>query len=102
MGLCPAGKPPLLPEVTDMTQMLAAAHCGSDNAAALDQRLSDALIGSSYFSRRHAMSFRADRGCVTLHGHVKSFFEKQMAQEVLRHVEGVTQIENQLEVASWR
>jgi osmotically-inducible protein OsmY len=35
---------------------------------------------------------------VVLQGVVKTFFEKQMAQETLRRVEGVEEVENCLEV----
>ncbi len=34
-----------------------------------------------------------------LRGTVKTYYHKQMAQEALRRVEGVDQIENQVEVA---
>ena len=37
-------------------------------------------------------------GRVVLKGHVTTFFQKQMAQEALRRLEGVDRIENQLEV----
>jgi osmotically-inducible protein OsmY len=40
----------------------------------------------------------AREGRVTLQGTVRSFYQKQMAQESLRDVEGVSEIENQLEV----
>ena len=39
-------------------------------------------------------------GRVTLRGVVRSFYQKQMAQETLRAVVGIDQIENHLEV-SW-
>jgi osmotically-inducible protein OsmY len=38
---------------------------------------------------------------VRLQGTVGSFYQKQMAQELLRRVDGVERIENQLQV-SWR
>ena len=40
----------------------------------------------------------AQQGRITLQGTVNSFYQKQMAQESLRDVEGVSEIENQLEV----
>ncbi|HEY5315693.1 MAG TPA: BON domain-containing protein [Pirellulales bacterium] len=40
----------------------------------------------------------AQQGRITLQGTVRSFYQKQMAQESLRDVEGVSEIENQLEV----
>lgn len=38
------------------------------------------------------------QGHVILRGTVRSYYQKQMAQESLRGVEGIHQIENQLEV----
>ena len=40
----------------------------------------------------------ADSGIVVLTGKVNSFFQKQMAQEAIRRVDGVEKIDNQLEV----
>jgi osmotically-inducible protein OsmY len=37
-------------------------------------------------------------GYVTISGEVNSFYQKQMAQEAIRHVDGVQRIENRLEV----
>jgi osmotically-inducible protein OsmY len=37
-------------------------------------------------------------GEVRLHGHVGSFFEKQMAQEVVRRLDGVERVENLIQV----
>ena len=37
-------------------------------------------------------------GRVVLHGSVGSYFEKQMAQEALRNVDGVSEIKNELTV----
>lgn len=34
--------------------------------------------------------------CVVLDGAVDSFFEKQMAQEAVRYIEGIPQIDNRL------
>ena len=42
--------------------------------------------------------FNAKEGRITLHGTVKSWYEKQMAQEALRHIDGVTKIDNELTV----
>lgn len=48
-----------------------------------------------------ALRFDADSGRVTLRGTVRSWYQKQMAQETLKSVRGVDQIENQL-VVEWR
>ena len=39
-----------------------------------------------------------NKGRVTLKGQVKTFFEKQMAQEAVRGIDGVDQVDNELEV----
>lgn len=44
------------------------------------------------------LSFEASQGRVTLRGVVLSFFQKQMAQESLRTIEGIDEILNELEV----
>jgi osmotically-inducible protein OsmY len=38
-------------------------------------------------------------GVLCLRGRSNSFYEKQMAQEAVRHVEGVSQVVNQITVA---
>lgn len=58
-----------------------------------------AVTQSPHLRQRNVVVF-ADRGYVTLEGLVASYFEKQMAQEALRDIEGIIQIDNQLEV-SW-
>lgn len=44
------------------------------------------------------LRFEADAGRVTLKGVVSSFYQKQLAQEAVRRVQGVAAVENQLEV----
>jgi osmotically-inducible protein OsmY len=44
------------------------------------------------------MHIKNDSGRVTIHGTVQTFFEKQMAQEALRNINGIESIENQLKV----
>lgn len=61
------------------------------------ERIHRALSSSPYISESK-VHFAAKRGDVTLHGSVGTFFQKQMAQESIRRVDGVQQIENLLEV----
>ena len=65
----------------------------------LTQQIYNAVVHNPHVNHRK-MHFRAESGRVTIRGTVHSFFEKQMAQEALRKIEGVRAIENQLEV-SW-
>ncbi len=64
----------------------------------LDHEVHHALRTNPYVSRSQ-LRFETKEGHVILRGKVQSFFQKQMAQESLRRVEGVRQIENQLTVA---
>jgi osmotically-inducible protein OsmY len=45
--------------------------------------------------------FETESGRVTLRGVVRTYFQKQMAQEAIRRVDGVDEICNELEVASF-
>ncbi|MFM2095979.1 MAG: hypothetical protein RIS70_3103, partial [Planctomycetota bacterium] len=44
------------------------------------------------------LRFEAADGRVVLKGVVRSYFQKQMAQETLRRIDGIVFIENDLEV----
>ena len=56
--------------------------------------------GKSKCRPRRGDAAEAADGHVVLKGHVRSYFQKQMAQEAIRRVDGVQRIENMLEV-SW-
>lgn len=64
----------------------------------LDVRVHHALNESPYLVRRK-LRFETSEGRVVLRGTVASYFQKQMAQEALRRIDGIEAIENQLEVA---
>ncbi len=72
-------------------------HCLSAAASPLSDRVSRAIEGNPYLARRN-LRFEAHQGRVVLRGRVASFFQKQMAQEALRTIDGVAEIENELEV----
>jgi len=65
--------------------------------AHLTERVSIALASNPYL-RTRTVDFEASDGHVKLHGEVRTFFQKQMAQELLRRVQGVKSIENQIQV----
>lgn len=46
------------------------------------------------------ISCKVDRGVVVLEGHLSTFFQKQLAQEIVAHIEGVVQVVNQIEVVN--
>ncbi|MFZ5832874.1 MAG: BON domain-containing protein [Planctomycetota bacterium] len=65
----------------------------------LEYRVHRALSTNPYLGRRK-LRLETHEGSVVLRGIVDTYFQKQMAQEALRQVEGVDQIVNELEV-SW-
>lgn len=66
---------------------------------AFDQLVRDALSRSPHLSQKN-LRLETAPGRVVLKGQVGSYYQKQMAQEALRHVAGVEVIDNHLEV-SW-
>ena len=67
------------------------------NVENLQLRVESTLSSNPYLTQQK-LKFEANRGRVVLRGVVNSFFQKQMAQEAVRHVEGVEEVENNLEV----
>ena len=65
--------------------------------ATLAERVGSAIETNPYLSGRK-LRFEAQEGRITLNGVVASYFQKQMAQEVIKRIDGVKQIENELEV----
>jgi len=63
----------------------------------LFDRIHSALSANPYVPNRQVRVEAAD-GRVVLKGSVKSFFQKQMAQEAIRRIDGVQLIDNMLEV----
>jgi osmotically-inducible protein OsmY len=63
----------------------------------LQERIENALTSNPYVPGKRVCC-RTDRGQVTLSGRVSSYFQKQMAQEAVRRLDGVCRIENLLEV----
>lgn len=66
-------------------------------ATALDAKISEAINNDPYVGQRQ-LRFESHDGRVILRGDVTSYYQKQMAQEALRRVDGVSAIENQIEV----
>ena len=59
----------------------------------------DAAITTNPYLTGRELRFETNEGRVVLKGVVNTYFQKQMAQEALRHVDGVEEITNELEVA---
>ncbi len=71
-------------------------ECGTG----LMDRLGEALTSSPHLYGRK-LGYEAESGVVVLTGKVNSYFQKQMAQEAIRRIDGVELIDNRLEV-DWR
>lgn len=67
------------------------------DAVALVQRLDSAIKGNPHLSG-HQVFCSEDCGTVILQGRVRTYYQKQMAQESLRKLEGVERIVNDLQV----
>ncbi len=63
----------------------------------LNGQVTSALQNNPYLDFS-SLSCETKGGCVVLKGVVPSYFEKQMAQESLRSIEGIQEILNELEV----
>ena len=57
------------------------------------------ILSTNPYLAHQKLQLETERGRVVLRGVVRSFYQKQMAQETLRYVDGVEEIENLLEVA---
>lgn len=68
-------------------------------SAPLAKRVHTALADSPYLVGAQQLRVEEGDGRISLHGRVGSFFEKQMAQEVARRLDGVERVENLLTVA---
>jgi len=64
---------------------------------ARDEALQGTLERHPYLRNRN-LRFESRDGRVILRGKVNSYYQKVMAQEIVRRLEGVDEIENQLEV----
>lgn len=63
----------------------------------LNDRVQTAIASSPHFKGKQ-LRFESQQGRIVLRGKVKTYFEKQMAQEAIRRIEGVEEIHNDLEV----
>ena len=67
------------------------------NFATMQDHVESVITTNPYLTQQK-LKLEVERGRVTLRGVVSSFFQKQMAQEAIRKVDGVEVIDNELEV----
>jgi osmotically-inducible protein OsmY len=65
--------------------------------SSLADRVDQAMQTNPYMNGR-TLRFETDGGRVVIQGAVRSYFQKQMAQEIIRRIEGVEEVDNCLEV----
>lgn len=70
------------------------------DCTAIANSVQQALFANPHFPGRH-LQVENSEGRIVLKGMVGSYFHKQMAQETVRRVDGVHEVENRLEV-TWR
>ena len=56
------------------------------------------VVGRNPYLSGGNLRFEASHGRVVIQGTVRSYYQKQMAQEAVRGIEGVDEVENRLEV----
>jgi osmotically-inducible protein OsmY len=69
----------------------------SDAAKTLVNQIDSAIHRSPHLTG-HSLRIEMRAGRVVLRGVVPSYYQKQVAQEVVRTVDGVERVDNQLEV----
>jgi osmotically-inducible protein OsmY len=69
------------------------------DASRIADRARNRLWQSTHLAMR-TVSCEYEEGTLVLTGRLPSFYHKQLAQEVVLNVEGVTRLVNQIEVAS--
>jgi osmotically-inducible protein OsmY len=61
--------------------------------------IAEARLGASSHLALRKVLCKFDQGILVLEGHLSTFFQKQLAQEIVAHIEGVERVVNQIEVA---
>ncbi len=74
------------------------ASSGSSKLAPLQDKVRHALVTLPYQSLFDDLSYRVDGTTVSLFGQVTEPFKKSDAERAVKHIEGVTQVNNQIEV----
>jgi osmotically-inducible protein OsmY len=60
----------------------------------------DARFRANSHTALRGISCKSDQGVLTLEGRLSTFFQKQLAQEIVANIEGVVQVVNNIEVAA--
>lgn len=64
------------------------------------RHLIESVLARSMFLSGKNLRFEVHEDAVVLRGVVRSYYQKQLAQESLRNIEGLAKINNEIEVVS--
>lgn len=76
---------------------LAGDSMSNNTIICLEDRVQDVIDHNPYLAKK-SLRCEASEGHVILRGKVRSYYQKQMAQESVKRVDGIVSIENCLEV----
>ena len=62
--------------------------------------IAEARFRESSRTALRGISCKAERGVLVLEGHLSTYFQKQLAQEIVANIKGIVQVVNQIEVVS--
>ena len=62
--------------------------------------IAEARFRANSHTSLRGIACKVERGVIVLEGHLSTFFQKQLAQEIVANIEGVVQVVNQIEVVS--
>jgi len=71
---------------------------GKTGVRTLEESVRHELVMQPYYNVFDDISFRVDQGTVTLFGSVHDPVVKRDAESAVKHIEGVSQVQNQIEV----
>ena len=60
--------------------------------------VAEARFRANSHTALRGISCKSERGVLALEGHLSTFFQKQLAQEIVATIEGVVQVVNHIEV----
>jgi hyperosmotically inducible protein len=75
-----------------------ALQAGSSQPKPIEEQVRHKLVSLPYLSLFDDLSYRVDGSTVSLFGEVTQPFIKSDAEHAVKHIEGVTQVNNQIEV----
>ena len=63
--------------------------------------IAEACFRANSHTALRGISCKSERGVLVLEGHLSTFFQKQLAQEIVANIEGVVQVVNRIVVVRY-